>query len=56
MLEKYIKDDELFFHKAGLVIGGLAGIFLGFVVSDRADRYEIEEIGEEVLPNGPEEG
>jgi len=48
MFEK-LKNDELIFHKAGLVIGALAGVVIGFIVSDRADNYV--EIIEEETPN-----
>jgi len=51
MLEK-IKNDELIFQKAGLVIGTIVGLVLGFVVSDRADQ--LESIKEEVIVDGPE--
>ena len=54
-LEKFAKDDELFFHKAGLILGTIVGVALGFVVSDRADRYKVEEIEEEAPVNGSEE-
>jgi len=52
MLEK-LKNDELIFQKAGLVIGAIAGILIGFVVSERADNY-VEIIEEEIPTNGPE--
>lgn len=52
MLEK-LKQDELIFHKAGLIIGAVVGVLLGLVVSDRADRYEIP-VEEEAIVDGPE--
>ena len=51
MIEK-LKNDELIFHKAGLVIGAIAGVVIGFIVSDRADNYVT--IIEEETPDGPE--
>lgn len=54
MLEKFEKDS-LFFHKVGLIFGTIFGLLIGFVVSDRADQFEVEEINvEEVLTDGPE--
>ena len=54
MLEKFEKDG-LFFHKVGLILGVIAGVLLGLIVSDRADRFEIEETKvEEVAVDGPE--
>jgi hypothetical protein len=55
MLErlKNLKNDELFFHKIGLVGGAIVGIIIGFVVSDQADNY-VEIIEEETPVNGPE--
>lgn len=54
MLEKFEKDG-LFFHKVGLLLGTVAGLLIGFVVSDRADQFVIEEIKEEEAPiDGPE--
>ncbi len=52
MLEKLTElaeKDPLLFHKLGLTLGGLFGLVLGLVVSDRADQYEVEEIVEEVV-------
>ena len=48
MFEKF-KNDPLFFHKAGLLLGTITGLLVGLVVSDRADQFEIEEIKEEVV-------
>ena len=54
MFEKLL-EDELFFHKVGLISGTVIGLLIGFVVSDRADRFEIENIKiEEVVVNGSE--
>ena len=47
MIEKFEKKDELFFHKIGLILGTVAGLLIGLVVSDRADQFEIEESREE---------
>ncbi len=52
MIEK-LKNDELIFQKAGLIIGTLAGIVIGFIVSDRADNYVT--VVEEENPDGQEE-
>ena len=52
MIEK-LKNDELIFHKVGLVIGAVAGVVIGFIVSDRADSY-VEIIEEETPTDGPE--
>lgn len=52
MLEKLTElaeKDPLLFHKLGLTLGGIFGLVLGLVVSDRADQYEVEEIVEEVV-------
>lgn len=43
MIDKFAKKDGLFFHKVGLILGIVAGFLIGLVVSDRADRFEIEE-------------
>jgi hypothetical protein len=56
MLEKLTelaKNDPLLFHKLGLALGGIFGLVLGLVVSDRADQYEVEELVEEAV-NGAE--
>jgi hypothetical protein len=54
MLEKFEKDG-LFFQKIGLLLGTVAGLLVGFMVSDRADKFEIEVIKEEeVSIDGPE--
>lgn len=47
MFDKFIKEDDLFFHKVGLLLGAVAGLLVGLVVSDRADQFEIEETKEE---------
>ncbi len=47
MIEKFAKDDGLFFQKIGLLLGTIAGLLIGLVVSDRADQFEIEETKEE---------
>ncbi|MCK4787426.1 MAG: hypothetical protein KAV87_26950 [Desulfobacteraceae bacterium] len=52
-LTELAKKDPLLFHKLGLMLGGIFGIVIGLVVSDRADQYEVEEIIEEVV-NGTE--
>lgn len=52
MIEK-LKKDELIFHKAGLIIGALAGIVIGFIVSDRADNY-VKIVEEETPIDGQE--
>lgn len=44
---KSIENDELFFHKAGLILGTVFGLLVGFVISDRADQFE--DLQEEVL-------
>lgn len=55
MFEKFAEKDGLFFHKIGLLLGTITGLLIGFVVSDRADQFEIEEIKEEEAPiDGPE--
>jgi hypothetical protein len=55
MIEKFAKKDGLFFHKIGLILGIIAGFLIGLVVSDRADRFEIEEAKEkEVAVDGSE--
>jgi len=49
MLEKIKelgKKDELIFHKIGMIAGGVLGILLGLVISEKADQYEIEELEE----------
>ena len=54
MFEKFAEKDGLFFHKIGLLLGTITGLLIGFVVSDRADQFEIEEIKEEEAPiDGP---
>ena len=54
MIEKF-KNDPLFFHKIGLLLGTVSGLLIGLVVSDRADQFEIEEIKkEEVSIDGSE--
>lgn len=52
MLEKLknFKDDPLFFQYAGLFLGTVSGILVGFVVSDRADQFEIEAPKIEEVP------
>ncbi len=47
------EKDPLLFHKLGLTLGGILGLVVGLVVSDRADQYEVEEIVEEAV-NGTE--
>lgn len=45
MLEKVRErgiQDPLFFHKGGLFLGGLLGLLAGLVISDRADKFEIQ--------------
>jgi hypothetical protein len=56
MLEKLknLKNDELFFHKIGLVGGAVVGVIIGFIVSDQADNY-VEIIEEETPVNDSEE-
>ncbi len=54
MFEK-LKADPLLPHKAGLLVGTIVGVLIGFVVSDRADHFEIEMVEvEEVSINGSE--
>jgi hypothetical protein len=48
-----LKNDELIFHKAGLVIGAIVGVVVGFIVSDQADNY-VEFIEEEIPADGSE--
>lgn len=62
MLEKLndlIGNDELLLHKAGLALGSLVGIFLGAVISKRADDFEQPNIYDvvtpEEVPSGPAE-
>ena len=52
MIEK-LKNDELIFHKIGLIGGAIVGVIIGFIVSDQADNY-VEIIEEETPVNGPE--
>jgi len=45
MLEKVRErglQDPLFFHKIGLVLGGFAGLLGGLIISDRADKFELQ--------------
>lgn len=58
-LTELINNDELLLHKIGLALGSIVGIFIGTVVSKRADDFEMvstHEIveGEEIL-DGPQE-
>lgn len=48
-LTKLAEKDPLLFHKLGLVLGGIFGIVVGLIVSDKADQYEVEELVEEVV-------
>ena len=48
-LTKLAEKDPLLFHKLGLTLGGIFGIVLGLIVSDRAEQYEVEELVEEVV-------
>ena len=45
-IKKYTLGDNLFFQKAGLLLGAFVGLVLGFIISDKADGYVIEEIAE----------
>ena len=54
MLEK-IKDDELFGHKIGLIVGIILGLLTAIFVSSKADEYVIEESLEEVEDEKPAE-
>ena len=53
MLEKIknLKNDELFFHKAGVIIGGVVGLLVGFIISDQADKQDFLIVEE---PDGEE--
>lgn len=56
-INKLFENDELLTHKIGLLVGTLSGIFLGLVVSKRADDFESlppHEIIQE-NPDGPQE-
>jgi hypothetical protein len=53
-LTNLTEKDPLLFHKIGLALGGIFGLLVGLVVSDRADQYEVEEVMEEVV-DGAEE-
>lgn len=55
MLEKVRErgiQDPLFFHKIGLLVGGFAGLLTGLVISDRADKFELQL---EEMTDGQEE-
>jgi len=51
MLARF-KNDELIFHKIGLVVGGLIGFVMGLLISDKATQEEIEYIDLEEEPDG----
>lgn len=51
-LTELAKKDPLLFHKLGVGLGSAVGLFLGLVVSDQADQYDVEIIEE--TPNGTE--
>ena len=42
MLEK-IKNDELFGHKLGLLLGTILGLLTALFVSSKAEEYAVEE-------------
>ncbi len=48
LAERAAEKDPLLFHKLGLALGGIFGILVGLVVSEKADQYEVEELVEEV--------
>ena len=51
-LKNIVDGDGLFFQKAGLILGAVVGVLIGFVVSDRADKSVIETYEE--VDDGPE--
>lgn len=52
-IRKLADKDELLFHKVGLIFGAISGIFLGLIVSDKADEFELQEVQREAI-NGEE--
>ncbi len=54
MFERF-EEDGLFFHKIGLILGTIGGLLIGLVVSDRADRFEIEVAEEDARNERREE-
>jgi len=58
-LNEFIKNDELLFHKVGLLVGAIMGVLIGGVVSKRADDFELiinqEQEKEEEVLDGPKE-
>lgn len=53
MLEKVRErghQDPLFFHKIGLAGGAFVGLFIGLLISDRAENYDKEiKDGESII-------
>jgi len=45
-IKELIKTDPLLPHKIGIVAGAAIGVVLGFIVSDKADQYEVRIIEE----------
>lgn len=47
-ISKIAAEDELLFHKLGMILGMIIGVLIGLVVSAESDQYVIEEIPNEV--------
>jgi len=53
---KNFLTDDLLPQKIGLVVGGLVGVLVGMVISDRADQFQpVIEIDDEEEANGEAE-
>lgn len=46
MINRMLRDG-LIFHKVGLILGAIAGVLVGLIVSAEADKYEVADISEE---------
>jgi hypothetical protein len=45
-LKELGKKDPLIFHKLGLGTGAIIGILIGFMITDKAEQWEVQVIEE----------